>query len=84
MAGDKFDIIAAITESGNCPFWDEFFLPLLKRYNESMSRKGALDNRDQTNFRITDHYFNKFSKTGPWKNIHQIRPIENGFLSSSV
>ena len=78
-AGDKFDIIAAVTESGSCPFWDEFYLPLNKRYNESMGKRISLNRKDGINFRVLKTYFEKFCTGGPWGNIHQLRFIENGF-----
>ncbi len=79
-ACDKFDIIAAVTESGRCPFWDEFYLDLNRRYNESMNRRISLNKKDQNNYRVLNYYFNKFSKNGRWDNIRQIRHIENGFF----
>lgn len=78
-SGDKFDIIAAITENGHCPFWDEFFESLRERYNESLRKSISLGKKDQKNFKTLQHYFDKFCKRGPWSNKQQLRPIENGF-----
>lgn len=78
-AGEQFDIIAAVTESGSCPFWDEFYSQLNKRYNDSLNRKLSLQKKDQINYRILNTYFIKFCKTGPWSNKQQLRFIENGF-----
>ncbi|MCP4134765.1 MAG: hypothetical protein GY754_27570 [bacterium] len=77
---EKYDIIAAITENGNCPFFDDFFLPLAKKYNESMEKKVSLNKKDQINYRTLDNYFKKFSKTGPWNNKRQLRSLEDGFF----
>ena len=79
-AGDRFDIIAAVTETGSCPFWDEFFFPLSQRYNESLRRRISLNRKDEINHNILNDYFDKFCKNGSWNNIRQLRPIENGFF----
>lgn len=79
-AGEEFDIIAAITETGTCPFWDEFFSPLMSSYNESMKKSISFNKKDQINYRVLKQYFERFCKTGPWNNKRQLRQIENGFF----
>ena len=79
-AGDKFDIIAAVIESGSCPFWDDYYLPLNQRYNESLSKQNSFNRKDDINYRVLGTYFDKFCTSGPWNNIRQLRPIENGFF----
>lgn len=78
--GDNFDIVAAVTESGSCPFWDEFYLPLNQKYNESMSKGFSFNKKDKINYSVLSTYFDKFCRIGPWSNKHQLRPIENGFF----
>jgi phage-related protein len=78
--GEKFDIIAAVTENGKCPFWDEFFLDLNQRYNSAKRKNIFLNKKDDTNYKKLDYFFDKFSKTGPWSNEKQIRKIEDGFF----
>lgn len=82
--GEKFDIIAAVTDNGKCPFWDEFFLDLIQKYANAQSKKGisdklALNKKDKINYQRLDHYFERFVKNGPWNNRTQMRPIEDGF-----
>jgi phage-related protein len=78
-AGDKFDIIAAVTESCKCPFWDEFYMPLNQRYNESLRKRFSLNKKDEINYRVLGTYFKKFCTGGSWNNKRQLRSIENGF-----
>jgi hypothetical protein len=79
-AGEKFDIIAAVNKSGNCPFIDEFFLPLRERYEESLNRKISINKKDKSNYTILNTYFERFTKNGPWSNKKQLKLIESGFF----
>lgn len=81
--GEKFDIIAARLESGNCPFW-EYFCELHHKYTESLRKKISFNKNDEVNFRKLNQYFEKLCKTGPWHNEKQIRKIGDGFFEFKV
>ena len=78
--GELFDIIAAVTENGQCPFVDEFYSGLCQRYIESLRNEKGLEKEDRINYEKLMFYFEKFVATGKWNNIRQLRPIEDGFF----
>ncbi|HOM10914.1 MAG TPA: type II toxin-antitoxin system RelE/ParE family toxin [Spirochaetota bacterium] len=82
-SGEKFDIIAAQLESGNCPFWD-YFCGLKHKYEESLRKRISLKKDDQINFSKLHQYFDKFCRTGHWYNERQIKKIEDGFFEFKI
>jgi phage-related protein len=70
LEGKKFDIIAAVNDNGNCPFWDEFFLPLTESINN-----GSAEPTDKAAFEKLRYYFEKFADQGSWANEEQLRRL---------
>ncbi|GBF38475.1 type II toxin-antitoxin system RelE/ParE family toxin [Leptospira johnsonii] len=67
--GKRFSIIAAIAENGDSPFF-EYFSDLKKRLEELSGKSAEL-----MNFRRLDHYFRRFSESGPWFINTQIKKL---------
>jgi phage-related protein len=81
--GDKFDIIAAVTESGKCPFM-EYFNGLVDEFNKAVE-KGSKIRRDlKKNLTTLKGYFDKFTAEGPWNNPSQLKLLEDGFFEFKV
>lgn len=76
--GSKFCIIAALTESGNSSFFEYF--KVLKAGFIS----GALASAEKTNFSKLDHFFRRFSETGPWGNETQLKYLEGDIFEFKV
>lgn len=77
--GDRFDIIAAVNESGHSPFYDEYFLPLVDKYSKSLKKNVSLNKKDQKNYQVLMNMFKKFCRTGSWKNKQQLGVLCDGY-----
>ena len=78
--GERFDIIAAVTDNGQCPFVDEFYSGLCRRYSESLKNGKRPEKEDRINYEKLGFYFEKFVASGMWNNSRQLRSIEDGFF----
>lgn len=77
--GEKFTIIAAVLDSGNCPFW-EYFEKLNNDYNRILKKGGSKNNKTCKDYGTLSHYFDKFCDHGSWSNKDQLRSLGNGFF----
>jgi len=75
--GEKFDIIAAVNSNGNSPFMEYFWE--LKETMEMKLTKGSKKHKSVRDYTTLEYYFDKFSKTGYWRNRKQINYLEDGF-----
>lgn len=73
--GDEFTIIAAVMDSGKCPFY-EFYSDLKSRHEEALRKGKTLPHKDLTNYSVLKHYFDRFKDHGSWKNKTQLNDFE--------
>ncbi len=72
MEGDQFSIVAAVTENGACPFWDEYYFPMA----QSLGLPDRARDLDLEAFVKLREYLRRFADTGPWSNREQLKPVE--------
>jgi phage-related protein len=77
IAGEQFDIIAAISGNGKSPFF-EYFNTLKEEVTKRL-KKGSTNHKDVMNFKTIQFYFEKFSKNGKWGNKTQLNSLDDGF-----
>lgn len=76
-SGDAFDIIAAVTENDDSPFWD-YFQDVHDKAMEAIAR--GKKTKESFDYQTLQYYFNKFSGHGSWNNIVQLRSLGDGFF----